>query len=253
LLKSKRLEELDFYGLDLEHIGHLDFRQLHRGYIEKIKWWCRVFFLLTMVWSNSILADPGPNQAFRANNGTKFDFPQPATPDNPSWYYRTLFGCQAVEIPLTDLRQGSNLMTFYGGPQVCYGFNRPHYRLYAFPVRVYYQPSVAHASGSIVSPVSDSALGENPIFQVGVDRSQVRIKSVELIASYTTLTGRGTAVVMAGITPWKVANGKITSELRPRLHTHPMEHRVGTRSSGTRAGDGAHPGREWRELYDRCS
>ncbi len=131
------------------------------------------------------------HQAFSVNNGDTKDFQQPDTPDNPFCYYRTLFGRPAVEIPLTDLRTGSNTFTFYCGPQVCYGFNWPHYWLYAFTVRVYYEPAVAHISGVISTPRSGEVLAENPVFQVNVDSSHLPVECVDLIAFYTDFNWEG--------------------------------------------------------------
>jgi hypothetical protein len=131
------------------------------------------------------------NQAFSVNNGDKKNFPQPKTPDNPLCYYRTLFGRPAVEIPLTDLNTGSNTFTFYCGPQVCYGFNWPHYWLYAFTVRVYYEPAVAHISGTVSAPRSGEVLEENPVFQVHVDSTHLPVDCVDLLAFYTDFDWEG--------------------------------------------------------------
>jgi hypothetical protein len=89
------------------------------------------------------------DQTFRVNQSKKYPFPQPETPGNPYCYYRTVIGNPPVTIPVGDLKEGQNRFTFFCGPQVCYGYNWPHYWLYAFTLRVFYNDSKNCARGMI--------------------------------------------------------------------------------------------------------
>ena len=124
------------------------------------------------------------NQVFKVNNGEKHSFPQPDTPGNPYCYYRTMLGNPAVPFDIKDLKNGENTFTFYCGDQICYGFNWPHYWIYFFKIRVYYNETKNLVKAHVVKETpTDTAYNQTGIQTIVSDSSQVM--SVEYIGNYS--------------------------------------------------------------------
>ena len=102
-------------------------------------------------------------QEFRANDGNKYKLTQPVgTPVQPECYYRTILGRSAVNFPLQDIHEGSNKFTLYCGTQICHSFNWPHYWIYKYIVRVYYEKDKSCAKGQLILPVKGQIIGDYP-------------------------------------------------------------------------------------------
>jgi len=123
------------------------------------------------------------DQTFRVNGSGKFDFPQPETPGNPYCYYRTFLGNPPVKVPVEILHEGLNRFTFFCGPQVCYNFNWPHYWIYSFTVRIYYDNSKDCVRGEIKKARETDTAFNLVGFSTEADDPEM-VESVEYIGYY---------------------------------------------------------------------
>jgi len=88
-----------------------------------------------------------------------------------------------VGIPINNLKVGSNMFEGTSGGQRCHSFNWGQWGWYGMVLRVYYDASKPHPSGSITSPSNNGVIGENPTITVQAT-SPVGIEKVEVIAYY---------------------------------------------------------------------
>ena len=126
------------------------------------------------------------DQKFSANGNSWIPVPQPAnTPTEPQRYYRNVMGTPPVAVPLEHLRDATNEFRFTCGRQIAYSFDWGFYWVYAFTIRVYYDPSlVAHPTGAIVFPASGSTVGDSPVLNVEAQSPNGPIRRADLIAHY---------------------------------------------------------------------
>ncbi len=126
------------------------------------------------------------DQKFRVNGNDWRPIPQPSnTPSEPQRYYRNLMGNPSVPVPLEELTNGTNTFQFTCGPQIAYGFDWGFYWIYAFTVRVYYDPqAVPHPTGRISSPEASATIGDSPTFTVAAESPGGHIERVDLIGYY---------------------------------------------------------------------
>ncbi len=124
---------------------------------------------------------------FRLNNKPWITIPEMATANgipagkNGQCYYQQ--SNPVLTIPLSDLKQGSNTLEGTSGGQTCFGFNWGQWGWYGIIVRVYYNGSKPHPTGSIIEPVAGATLIENPQITASVS-SSVGINRVEFFGSY---------------------------------------------------------------------
>jgi hypothetical protein len=95
-----------------------------------------------------------------------------------------------VDVPLSDLQEGYN--TFEGinegqmsGPDG-YGFGWGQHGWYGMMLRIYYNGSKAHATGSITSPGQSGSMTENPSVTVGTTGSVDRVDVLAYYDGYDT-------------------------------------------------------------------
>lgn len=124
------------------------------------------------------------DQSIRINQGQKRALPQPDTPGNSYCYFRKIHGRPALAIPLSELKQGDNKITFFVDQQVCYGFKWPGYNVESVLVRVFYHATKPHPTGSIVSPKSGEKIGDKVSVEAIAKPSKSPIVSVDLIGFY---------------------------------------------------------------------
>lgn len=123
-------------------------------------------------------------QEFRINAGNRRKITQPVVPSgSPECYYRVVTGRSAVEVPLDDLREGSNTITFFCGDQICHGFNWPHYWIYNYIVRVYYEDGKRCQKGDMIRPAKGDVIGDYPDLEL-LAMSPDSIARVDFIAYY---------------------------------------------------------------------
>lgn len=121
-------------------------------------------------------------ERFRVNGSSWTMFPQPkGTPTNPDWYYRTLLASTTIEIPLTQLREGDNLVEFAASKQTRYGFNWSFFWVYSYTVRVYYDASKAHPTGAITAPEAGATIGDRPTVEASA-HGPAGIRQVDFLA-----------------------------------------------------------------------
>jgi hypothetical protein len=124
-------------------------------------------------------------QKFRVNGHDWIEVPQPTgVPANPSCYYRTLLGNNAMSIPLEHLCQGKNVVQFTAGPQIRYNFNWGFYWIYDFTIRVYYDASKPHPTGRITAPAAGEVLGDRPAVSAEATSSDRVVQQVDFIGFY---------------------------------------------------------------------
>gem|GEM_PF-1020235 len=120
------------------------------------------------------------NQKFRVNSGGQLPITQPVTPGRPECYYRTLAGRSAVQFPLDLLVSGKNRFAFFCGEQICHGYNWPHYWIYNYVVRIYYDREKPCAKGVFKSPSGKEVIGDYPEMEIEALHPE-RVKSVDFI------------------------------------------------------------------------
>jgi Secretion system C-terminal sorting domain/Bacterial Ig domain len=67
-----------------------------------------------------------------------------------------------IDIPLTDLVEGNNTFEGTNAGQTCHSFNWGQHGMDAIIVRIYYNSSKPHPTGSITSPSDGAMMDENP-------------------------------------------------------------------------------------------
>ncbi|MBD5781196.1 DUF1349 domain-containing protein [Pelagicoccus sp. NFK12] len=119
----------------------------------------------------------------RFNGNAWLDIPDIVTgTPNPNCYLQMVNF--VVDVPLSNLVQGTNLLEGLAGPQICYGFNWGMWGMYGAVLRVYYDPEAKdHPTGGITSPRSGDTVGEEPWVRVNAS-STVGVASVDIFAHY---------------------------------------------------------------------
>ena len=131
-------------------------------------------------------------QKFKINGNDWIYIPQPEnTPTDPHCYFRTLLGNTSVPVPLEHLKDGKNEVQFTCGPQICYNFNFGFYWIYSFTIRVYYDPSVKHAEGIIISPGEGDILDDYPEIGLKATGGDSAVRNVDFIGYYEDFDWEG--------------------------------------------------------------
>ncbi len=121
-------------------------------------------------------------ERFRVNGSRWIMFPRPVgTPTDPDWYYRTLLAATPVEVPLSQLREGDNLIEFSASKQTRYGFNWSFYWMYSYTVRVYYGKEKPHPTGAITAPAAGARIGDRPTVAAAA-QGPAGVKQVDFLA-----------------------------------------------------------------------
>ncbi len=92
-----------------------------------------------------------------------------------------------IAVPLGHLVQGNN--TFQGtnaGQTGPYGFGWGQFGWYSIILRVYYDGSKSHSTGSITSPTSGGTFGENPVVTASVSGGTDRVDFLAYYDGYDT-------------------------------------------------------------------
>jgi hypothetical protein len=124
-------------------------------------------------------------QQFQVNSNGWMDLPQPSgTPAAAQRFYRTLLGNNAVTIPLSHLRPGTNHVQFAAGSQIAYSFGFGFYWIYDFTLRVFYDGSRPHPLGEIVLPRPSATFGDSLELEARADSPNGPVARVEFIGEY---------------------------------------------------------------------
>ncbi len=100
-------------------------------------------------------------KAIRFNGNTWISIPELGTPPPQPECYLS-YSNITVDIPLTDLYEGTNYFEGTNGGQTCYSFNWGQTGQFGIVVRVYYDSTKAHPTGTITSVADGGILNENP-------------------------------------------------------------------------------------------
>ncbi len=123
-------------------------------------------------------------QEFRVNSGKKYRITQPVgTPGKPECYYRTVAGRSAVGFPIGDLNEGDNIFTLFCGDQICHNYNWPHYWIYRYIVRIYYDTDKVCQKGRIIRPANGEIIGDFPDLELSADHPD-SVNRVDFLAYY---------------------------------------------------------------------
>jgi hypothetical protein len=134
------------------------------------------------------------DQKFQVNDNGWILIPQPSgTAGKPQCYYRNVLGRATSDVPLAQLRAGLNVFRFTAGPQACYGFDWGFYWVYAFTVRLYYDASVPHPSGELLT-ATGSMIADDPKLTVRVKPSGAPISRVDFVGEYEDFNWEGDGV-----------------------------------------------------------
>lgn len=88
-----------------------------------------------------------------------------------------------IDIPLSHLVQGTNVFQGTSGGQTCYNFEWGQWGWYSLTVRVYYNSSKPHPTGSITSPATGATIGENPTVTASASGPS-GVQQVQFLAYY---------------------------------------------------------------------
>lgn len=126
---------------------------------------------------------PGTSEKrIRFNNNAWIDVPRPGfSTTQPECYMHQ--PNLVIDIPLSDLVQGANLLEGTAGPQICNNFNWGQWGWFQVAVRVYYDASKPHPTGAVTSPAAGATFGENPTITASAT-SSAGVDRVEFFAYY---------------------------------------------------------------------
>ena len=88
-----------------------------------------------------------------------------------------------IDVPLSDLVQGTNYLEGTNTGQTCYTFDWGQWGWFAVTVRVYYGSGKTHPTGSIASPSAGATIGENPVVSINASGGS-GVGRVDVIAFY---------------------------------------------------------------------
>ena len=131
------------------------------------------------------------NKRFRFNGNSWINIPELSTMSSPECYLKQWN--PIVPVPLSYLKQGTNILEGTSGGQICYNFDWGQWGWYAMVLRVYFGDSKPHPTGYITSPTSGSTIGENPVIKVYAS-STAGIKRVEVLAYYEDYDSDGNGI-----------------------------------------------------------
>ena len=101
------------------------------------------------------------NKRFRFNGNDSIMVPELSTTPTSSQCYLQEPNV-TIDIPLSHLVSGTNTLQGSCDNQSCYYFNWGQWGWYAMTLRIYYDASKPHPTGSITAPTSSSTFGDNP-------------------------------------------------------------------------------------------
>lgn len=122
----------------------------------------------------------------RINGGKIIDVPEAEISSGKNeCYFTYIFGRPAVEFPLSDLKEGENILTLFVGPQICHGFNWPCCGFHSMILRVYYDSNKPHPTGEIEYPKSGHIITNDELMIKTKARSgKAAISSVDIVGQY---------------------------------------------------------------------
>jgi hypothetical protein len=115
-----------------------------------------------------------------------------------TWHhYQQHFGRPTIDIPLSQLKGGANAVTFFYDTLRSSGFGKrwPNFWIYAFTLRVFYEPSKPHPTGQIVWPLSGARIGDSPVIRARVENNAGGEVVVDFVGHYLDYDNNGDGVL----------------------------------------------------------
>ncbi|RPH76533.1 MAG: hypothetical protein EHM80_14440, partial [Nitrospiraceae bacterium] len=126
-------------------------------------------------------------KAIRFNNNSWIPIADLQTTPGPASAECYLGGMIAgVNIPLSNLKQGTNTFQGTNAGQTCFDFGWGQWGQFGIVIRIYYGSSKSHPTGSISSPSAGATMGENPTINVATSGSVSRVDVVGYYDGYDT-------------------------------------------------------------------
>lgn len=127
------------------------------------------------------------NKRFRLNNNSWLTIPELGAANGipagkQGQCYQQMLN-PVIAVPLSHLRQGTNTLEGTSGAQTCFSFSWGQWGWYGATIRVYYNSNKPHATGTIISPMSGSTIGENPMI-AATATGGAGVSRVEFLAYY---------------------------------------------------------------------
>ncbi|MEM7165772.1 MAG: LamG-like jellyroll fold domain-containing protein [Planctomycetota bacterium] len=116
------------------------------------------------------------------NGNAPITIPVIATTPTPGECY-THQATVVVDVPVSDLVTGPNFLEGDSGGQTCFNFNWGQWGWYGVTIRVYYDSSKPHPTGTITSPTPGSSFDEDPLVTADA-QSSVGVDEVQFFAYY---------------------------------------------------------------------
>jgi len=134
------------------------------------------------------------DRSFRINNGKKRMLYKPDVKTEGYCYHYQHYGRSATGIPVSELKEGNNVIRFYLGKQICHGFNWPGWgTMGGVVLRIYYDPDKkGHPEGEIMAPLSNSEITDNLVIKLNINENRRKIVSVDIIGNYSGFPFDGT-------------------------------------------------------------
>jgi len=137
------------------------------------------------------------NRRFRFNNHAWLSIPELGAANGvPAGHSGECYAAQTnpgVQIPVSNLIQGTNHFEGTSGGQTCYDFGWGIWGWYGVMVRVFYGPDKAHPTGSITSPTNGGTIGENPTITASTSADAVQVDFLGYYDGFDA-TGNGVGV-----------------------------------------------------------
>ncbi|MDD5687375.1 MAG: FG-GAP-like repeat-containing protein [Elusimicrobia bacterium] len=128
----------------------------------------------------------------KVNNNTWIPIPENTDISSPECYLN--FRYPAVAIPLNQLVSGTNRIDVTAGPQICGSFGWGQFAHYGLKLRIYYDASKTHPTGSITSPTASSTINDNPTISATVNTYSGGINRVDFIGYYDDFDEDGNGI-----------------------------------------------------------
>ena len=134
----------------------------------------------------------------------------PNTSDPECWVGSTI---ATVDVPLSNLVVGTNRFQGRNAGQTCFDFGWGQHGQFGIVIRVYYGSTKSHPTGTITSPSSSSAFGDNPNISVSTSGS---VDRVDLVGYYEGFDTDGDGVYR----DWHYNYHRRKTETDVRIHDH---------------------------------
>ncbi|MDD5688433.1 MAG: chitobiase/beta-hexosaminidase C-terminal domain-containing protein [Elusimicrobia bacterium] len=148
---------------------------------------------------------------FKVNNNSWIPVPENTDISSPECYLS--FRYPVVTIPIGQLTSGTNTIEFTAGPQSCGSFNWGQWAYYGLKLRIYYDATKTHPTGSITSPTASSTINDNPAITAAVNTYTGGINRVDFIGYYDDFDEDGNGIYSQWHYRYVVRNGALVGHI----------------------------------------